>query len=153
MAQAVADPVVREIWLSSEDTGAYGNCYHLPSFTVSAHLPPVADRMTFTNRMYTMDKHVCQRRSHDTAAGRDIGTNLAALLQRIVALLPRDGSTLLRVGMTNPVGHLASPVPHQRGQCAPWLLCARLHSFQGLGGNRQPMLRSLWMQPIAAASG
>lgn len=48
---------VREIWLSSEDTGAYG---------------------------------------------RDIGVNLPILLNAIVAELPLDGSTMLRIGMTNP---------------------------------------------------
>lgn len=48
---------VREIWLSSEDTGAYG---------------------------------------------RDIGVNLPTLLKAIVTVLPPDGSTMLRVGMTNP---------------------------------------------------
>ncbi len=48
---------MREIWLSSEDTGAYG---------------------------------------------RDIGTNLPSLLSRIIAVLPADRSTMLRVGMTNP---------------------------------------------------
>jgi hypothetical protein len=53
----VVTPQVREIWLSSEDTGAYG---------------------------------------------RDIGTNLPTLLRRMVAQLPPDGRTRLRVGMTNP---------------------------------------------------
>lgn len=48
---------VREIWLSSEDTGAYG---------------------------------------------RDIGVNLPILLNAIAAVLPSDGSTMLRIGMTNP---------------------------------------------------
>ncbi|XP_047342272.1 threonylcarbamoyladenosine tRNA methylthiotransferase [Impatiens glandulifera] len=48
---------VKEIWLSSEDTGAYG---------------------------------------------RDIGTDLPKLLRAIVAELPLDGSTMLRIGMTNP---------------------------------------------------
>ncbi|KAI7999128.1 Threonylcarbamoyladenosine tRNA methylthiotransferase [Camellia lanceoleosa] len=48
---------VKEIWLSSEDTGAYG---------------------------------------------RDIGVNLPILLKAIVAELPSDGSTMLRIGMTNP---------------------------------------------------
>ncbi|OMO53985.1 Methylthiotransferase [Corchorus capsularis] len=48
---------VKEIWLSSEDTGAYG---------------------------------------------RDIGVNLPILLKAIVAELPPDGSTMLRIGMTNP---------------------------------------------------
>ena len=60
--QVAAGPLpgqVREIWLSSEDTGAYG---------------------------------------------RDIGTSLPALLRSMLALLPQDGSTMLRVGMTNPVG-------------------------------------------------
>ncbi|KAL4278022.1 hypothetical protein GQ457_03G029240 [Hibiscus cannabinus] len=52
----VADGV-REIWLSSEDTGAYG---------------------------------------------RDIGVNLPILLNAIVEELPPDGSTMLRIGMTNP---------------------------------------------------
>lgn len=54
---AVDDPEVREIWLSSEDTGAYG---------------------------------------------RDIGTNLPSLLRSIIAVLPADCSTMLRIGMTNP---------------------------------------------------
>lgn len=48
---------VREIWLSSEDTGAYG---------------------------------------------RDIGVNLPILLNAIISELPSSGSTMLRVGMTNP---------------------------------------------------
>ncbi|CAL2236099.1 unnamed protein product [Prunus armeniaca] len=48
---------VKEIWLSSEDTGAYG---------------------------------------------RDIGANLPILLNAIVAELPSDASTMLRIGMTNP---------------------------------------------------
>ncbi|KAK6129600.1 hypothetical protein DH2020_036645 [Rehmannia glutinosa] len=48
---------VKEIWLSSEDTGAYG---------------------------------------------RDIGVNLPILLSSLVAELPSDGSTMLRIGMTNP---------------------------------------------------
>ncbi|XP_021288193.1 threonylcarbamoyladenosine tRNA methylthiotransferase [Herrania umbratica] len=48
---------VKEIWLSSEDTGAYG---------------------------------------------RDIGVNLPILLNAIVAELPSDGNTMLRIGMTNP---------------------------------------------------
>jgi threonylcarbamoyladenosine tRNA methylthiotransferase CDKAL1 len=54
---AVADPLVREIWLSSEDTGAYG---------------------------------------------RDIGTSLPELLSKLQEVLPSDGTTMLRVGMTNP---------------------------------------------------
>ncbi|XP_073315595.1 uncharacterized protein [Primulina huaijiensis] len=48
---------VREIWLSSEDTGAYG---------------------------------------------RDIGVSLPILLNSLVSELPPDGSTMLRIGMTNP---------------------------------------------------
>ncbi|PON33176.1 MiaB-like tRNA modifying enzyme, archaeal-type [Parasponia andersonii] len=48
---------VKEIWLSSEDTGAYG---------------------------------------------RDIGVNLPTLLKAIIAELPSDASTMLRIGMTNP---------------------------------------------------
>ncbi|KAL6885879.1 hypothetical protein ACP4OV_010140 [Aristida adscensionis] len=55
--KTVVSEGVREIWLSSEDTGAYG---------------------------------------------RDIGTNLPNLLNAIVAELPADRSTMLRIGMTNP---------------------------------------------------
>ena len=55
--RAAMDPDIREIWLSSEDTGAYG---------------------------------------------RDLGTNIAHLLQRMVEVLPSDGRTMLRLGMTNP---------------------------------------------------
>ncbi|KAF6265384.1 CDK5 regulatory subunit-associated protein 1-like 1-like protein [Scenedesmus sp. NREL 46B-D3] len=57
VAAAAADPMVREVWLSSEDTGAYG---------------------------------------------RDIGSSIAELLQRCAAVLPPDGRTMLRLGMTNP---------------------------------------------------
>lgn len=35
-------------------------------------------------------------------AGRDIGVNLPILLNAIVAELPSDRSTMLRIGMTNP---------------------------------------------------
>ncbi|KAJ6693650.1 hypothetical protein OIU85_004430 [Salix viminalis] len=55
--KTVIDDGVKEIWLSSEDTGAYG---------------------------------------------RDIGVNLPILLNAIVAELPSDASTMLRIGMTNP---------------------------------------------------
>ncbi|XP_066349158.1 uncharacterized protein [Miscanthus floridulus] len=55
--KTVVSEGVREIWLSSEDTGAYG---------------------------------------------RDISTNLPNLLNAIVAELPVDQSTMLRIGMTNP---------------------------------------------------
>ncbi|KAK3230087.1 hypothetical protein Dsin_001968 [Dipteronia sinensis] len=55
--RTVAADGVKEIWLSSEDTGAYGH---------------------------------------------DIGVNLPKLLNAIVAELPPDGSTMLRIGMTNP---------------------------------------------------
>ena len=34
--------------------------------------------------------------------GRDIGANLPTLLNAIVAELPPDASTMLRIGMTNP---------------------------------------------------
>lgn len=34
--------------------------------------------------------------------GRDIGVNLPTLLNAIVAELPSDASTMLRIGMTNP---------------------------------------------------
>ncbi|KAL9270762.1 hypothetical protein AKJ16_DCAP20838 [Drosera capensis] len=41
--------------------------------------------------------------SEDTGAyGRDIGVNLPILLNAIVAELPSTGSTMLRIGMTNP---------------------------------------------------
>lgn len=35
-------------------------------------------------------------------AGRDIGVSLPILLKAIVAELPPDASTMLRIGMTNP---------------------------------------------------
>lgn len=35
-------------------------------------------------------------------SGRDIGVNLPILLNAIVAQLPPDASTMLRIGMTNP---------------------------------------------------
>ena len=56
VAAAVAEGVT-EVWLSSEDTGAYG---------------------------------------------RDLGTDLSALLAQLLPLLPPDGRTMLRLGMTNP---------------------------------------------------
>lgn len=55
--KSVVSDGVKEIWLSSEDTGTYG---------------------------------------------RDIGVNLPTLLNGIVAELPADGSTMLRIGMINP---------------------------------------------------
>ncbi|MCH96140.1 threonylcarbamoyladenosine tRNA methylthiotransferase-like, partial [Trifolium medium] len=55
--KSVVSDGVKEIWLSSEDTGAYG---------------------------------------------RDIGVNLPTLLNALVAELPADASTMLRIGMTNP---------------------------------------------------
>ncbi|XAR57488.1 tRNA (N6-L-threonylcarbamoyladenosine37-C2)-methylthiotransferase [Bertholletia excelsa] len=66
---------VKEIWLSSEDTGAYG---------------------------------------------RDIGVNLPVLLKAIAAELPSDGSTMLRIGMTNPpyiLEHLKDIADVLRHQC------------------------------------
>ena len=56
-ARSAIDAGCTELWLSSEDTGAYG---------------------------------------------RDIGTNLATLLHSLLALLPPDGRTILRLGMANP---------------------------------------------------
>lgn len=35
-------------------------------------------------------------------SGRDIGVDLPILLKSLVAELPLDGSTMLRIGMTNP---------------------------------------------------
>ncbi|KAK7258260.1 hypothetical protein RIF29_32839 [Crotalaria pallida] len=55
--KSVISDGVKEIWLSSEDTGAYG---------------------------------------------RDIGVNLPTLLNALVAELPADATTMLRIGMTNP---------------------------------------------------
>ncbi|XP_057457063.1 uncharacterized protein LOC130748004 [Lotus japonicus] len=55
--KSVISDGVKEIWLSSEDTGAYG---------------------------------------------RDIGANLPNLLNALVAELPPNASTMLRIGMTNP---------------------------------------------------
>ncbi|CEF97152.1 MiaB-like tRNA modifying enzyme, archaeal-type [Ostreococcus tauri] len=54
--QAISEGV-SEVWLSSEDTGAYGI---------------------------------------------DLGTDVAALFRAITAVLPTDGSVMLRLGMTNP---------------------------------------------------
>jgi threonylcarbamoyladenosine tRNA methylthiotransferase CDKAL1 len=56
-AEAAVAQGVTEIWLSSEDTGAYG---------------------------------------------KDIGTSLQELLAALVAVLPPDGRTMLRLGMANP---------------------------------------------------
>lgn len=56
LKSVIADEV-KEVWLSSEDTGAYG---------------------------------------------RDIQTDLPTLLRALVAELPKDGSVMLRIGMTNP---------------------------------------------------
>ena len=41
--------------------------------------------------------------SEDTGAyGRDLGTSIAVLLERVTSVLPEDGRTMLRIGMTNP---------------------------------------------------
>ncbi|GBG77947.1 hypothetical protein CBR_g25878 [Chara braunii] len=77
--RAVIAEGVCEIWLSSEDTGAYG---------------------------------------------RDIGTNLPELLQALLAELPTDGRTMLRVGMTNP------PYILQHLEAIAEILCdARVYAF------------------------
>ena len=43
----------------------------------------------------------CSYRSRNLV-GHDIGVSLPILLNAIVAELPPDGSTMLRIGMTNP---------------------------------------------------
>ena len=41
--------------------------------------------------------------SEDTGAyGRDLGTDITVLLRRVASVLPSDGRTMLRIGMTNP---------------------------------------------------
>ncbi|XBI56083.1 hypothetical protein VPH35_037756 [Triticum aestivum] len=79
---------VREIWLSSEDTGAYGNFsiqIVIDLRSVTYHILPFYFASVI---LYFL--------------GRDIGTNLPNLLNAIVAELPADRSTMLRIGMTNP---------------------------------------------------
>uniref|UniRef100_A0A061S893 Threonylcarbamoyladenosine tRNA methylthiotransferase n=1 Tax=Tetraselmis sp. GSL018 TaxID=582737 RepID=A0A061S893_9CHLO len=87
---AARDPEVREIWLSSEDTGAYG---------------------------------------------RDIGSSLPQLLEALVSVLPPDGQTMIRVGMTNPpfiLEHLEAVAAALRHPC----VFAYLHVPVQSGSNR-----------------
>jgi threonylcarbamoyladenosine tRNA methylthiotransferase CDKAL1 len=68
------------------------------------------------------------------AYGRDIGSSIAELLQRCVAVLPADGRTMLRLGMTNPpfiLEHLTAvaEVLYRRQT-----LLALLHPFTPLSG-------------------
>ena len=87
--KTVVSEGVREIWLSSEDTGAYGN------FGVQFLLDLL---MTDTcNNCMVIYLFWLPKFS-----GRDISTNLPNLLNAIVQELPVDRSTMLRIGMTNP---------------------------------------------------
>lgn len=100
---------VREIWLSSEDTGAYG---------------------------------------------RDLGTNLPALLEAMLKLLPEDGRTMLRVGMTNPP-YILEHLP-EVARCLAHPACfAYLHiPVRGLPnwagqGRTERAGRLAWARPVA----
>lgn len=55
-----------------------------------------------TALLYTMCEWVNESFARCTP-GRDLGSSLPALLTALVAVLPADGRTMLRVGMTNPV--------------------------------------------------
>jgi len=79
---------VREIWLSSEDTGAYGNL-DVQFFLGLLIVDTCGNYMLI---YFWLAKF----------SGRDISTNLPNLLNAIVAELPVDQSTMLRIGMTNP---------------------------------------------------
>ena len=54
-----------------------------------------------TAPQYTVRERVDESFARCTS-GRDIGSSLPALLTALVAVLPTDGRTMLRVGMTNP---------------------------------------------------
>jgi tRNA A37 methylthiotransferase MiaB len=75
--------------------------------------------------------------SEDTGAyGRDIGTNLPALLRSCLEVLPADGRTMLRLGMTNPpfiLEHLEeiAEVRGSRGGGGCWHPPGSLSSFTG----------------------
>ncbi|CAM6129782.1 unnamed protein product [Calypogeia fissa] len=69
---------------------------HLGSYTVSA----LVDRV---RSVITEGVTEIWLSSEDTGAyGRDLGTDLPTLLRALVAELPEDRSTMLRIGMTNP---------------------------------------------------
>ncbi|PWZ43950.1 Threonylcarbamoyladenosine tRNA methylthiotransferase [Zea mays] len=87
--KTVVSEGVREIWLSSEDTGAYGNL-NVQFFLGLLMIDPCGNYMVIS--YFWLAKF----------SGRDIGTNLPNLLNAIVAELPVDQSTMLRIGMTNP---------------------------------------------------
>jgi threonylcarbamoyladenosine tRNA methylthiotransferase CDKAL1 len=89
---------VPEIWLSSEDTGAYGNL-DVQFFLGLLIVDTCGNYMVIYFRLAKFP-------------GRDVGTNLTNLLTAIVAELRVffagiselrvDQSTMLRIGMTNP---------------------------------------------------
>jgi len=87
--KTVVSEGVREIWLSSEDTGAYGN----PDVQFLPGLLMIADTCGYMVIYFFWLAKI---------SGRDISTNLPNLLNAIVAELPVDQSTMLRIGMTNP---------------------------------------------------
>ena len=87
--KTVVSEGVREIWLSSEDTGAYGNLD-------VQFLPGLLMIDTCGNYMVIYFFWLAK------FSGRDISTNLPNLLNAIVVELPVDQSTMLRIGMTNP---------------------------------------------------
>lgn len=129
MRSVVADGV-KEIWLSSEDTGAYGMWHLLHANNLFNLVECINTRRNFVGTFDYMEMHwlilysLINKCSHRFAvtfgyimkechikmlmlfyfffAGRDIGVNLPILLNSLVAELPSDGSTMLRIGMTNP---------------------------------------------------
>lgn len=106
---------VKEIWLSSEDTGAYGTnlrppCWNLLKLLDVLHFfhflfPNLVCLFQFLLFFLYIWPHNVQgayRSITGFYAGIDLGTDLPTLLNALVAVLPEDQSTMLRIGMTNP---------------------------------------------------
>lgn len=90
---------VKEIWLSSEDTGAYGASFIL-FFTIMFLGCSVGNLCMYCLVVCLL--HIIQCILLICDAGIDLGTDLPTLLNALVDVLPKDRSCMLRIGMTNP---------------------------------------------------
>jgi threonylcarbamoyladenosine tRNA methylthiotransferase CDKAL1 len=82
--------------------------------------------------------------------GRDIGVNLPTLLNALVAELPADASTMLRIGMTNPpfiLEHLKEIAEVLRHPCVYSFLHVPVQSGSDaiLTVSHKKILTILWM--------
>jgi threonylcarbamoyladenosine tRNA methylthiotransferase CDKAL1 len=109
----VTDLAVREVWLSSEDTGAYG-------LDIGTGVPLGC---TFRRTLlFVVSQHTPPHHPFPLPAINDElpSADLPMLLNALIAELPADGRVRLRVGMTNPpfiLKHLPAVAAALRHPC------------------------------------